>query len=322
LAWRAERIAESERIAPGYRALTLVSVEETPGKSKRLHTLYLGMTSVLPNAPPSPHMSPQQLCASLDATCLEVGVLALTGIVLDESNGRRFPDCTTVYASGSRVPAALRRSFKARFGMPVHVHYGAREFGRISSTYPHDDAEDLESVGAPVPWIELEIVEPDGNAVARGEVGELRVRSECMVHEYYRDPVATARHFRDGWFYPGDLGSISATGTLRIHGRSDDMMNLSSIKISPAEIERVLEEHPAVKAAAAFAKSSPALGDIPVAAVELHDSATVSIEELMTRARDRLGARAPRKIFVLEALPRSAAGKILKRELAELLAPG
>ncbi|HET7096407.1 MAG TPA: fatty acid--CoA ligase family protein, partial [Casimicrobiaceae bacterium] len=174
----------------------------------------------------------------------------------------------------------------------------------------------------PVPWIELEIVDGNGAALPSGEVGELRVRSECMTHEYHGDPVATARHFKQGWFCPGDLASLSGAGALCLHGRSDDMMNLNSIKIFPAEIERVLEEHPGVKAAAVFAKPSSAHGDIPLAAVELHESAMVSVDELMARARERLGVRAPRKIFVVDALPRSTAGKILKRELAGLLAPG
>jgi long-chain acyl-CoA synthetase len=321
-AWRAERIAESELIAPGYRALTLVSVEETPGKTKRLHTLYLGMTAILPGDSQSATTSPQQLCARLGVTCLELGVLALSSIVLDRSHDNRFPNCTTVYASGSRVPLSLRQSFRSRFAAPLHVHYGAREFGRISSTYPDGDSESVESVGMPVPWIELEIVDGDGVAVPSGEVGELKVRSECMTQEYHRDPVATARHFKQGWFYPGDLASLTRAGALCLHGRSDDMMNLNSIKIFPAEIERVLEEHPGVKAAAVFAKSSAAHGDIPLAAVELHESAAVSVDELMARARERLGVRAPRRIFVVEALPRSAAGKILKRELVGLLAPG
>jgi len=100
------------------------------------------------------------------------------------------------------------------------------------------------------------------------------------------------------------------------------MMNLDGIKIFPAEIERVLEEHPGVRAAAAFARSSAAHGDIPMAAVELHASATVGVEELMTCARERLGVRAPRKIIVLDALPRNAAGKVLKRELIGRVEPG
>ena len=220
------------------------------------------------------------------------------------------------------MPLSLRQRFRARFDTLLHVHYGAREFGRISSTYPGGDSDTVESVGAPVPWIELEIVDGNGAALPSGEVGELRVRSECMTHEYHGDPVATARHFKQGWFYPGDLASLTSAGALCLHGRSDDMMNLNSIKIFPAEIERVLEEHPGVKAAAVFAKPSSAHGDIPLAAVELHESAMVNVDELMARARERLGVRAPRKIFVVDALPRSTAGKILKRELAGLLAPG
>jgi len=141
-----------------------------------------------------------------------------------------------------------------------------------------------------------------------------------MTSVYYRDPVATALHFKDGWFYPRDMGSLTPSGALRLHGRADDVMNLNGIKIFPAEIERVLEEHPAVRAAAAFAKRSGAHGDIPVAAVELHASGSVEAEELMASARALLGVRAPRKIFVLDTLPRNAAGKVLKRRLAELLA--
>ncbi len=99
------------------------------------------------------------------------------------------------------------------------------------------------------------------------------------------------------------------------------MMNLNGIKIFPAEIERVLEEHPAVRAAAAFAKASVAHGDIPVAAVELHDAAEVGVGELMASVRASLGERAPRKIVVVDALPRSAAGKIVRGELGSLIGP-
>jgi long-chain acyl-CoA synthetase len=321
LAWRAERMVESEAMASGFRVLMPVSVEDAPAKAKRLYTLHHGLTSVFQSAPSSSRVSLQELCASLDVTCLELTVLQLSSVVLDHSQSRPFPARTTVYASGSRVPAELRRSFRARFAAPLFIHYGAREFGRITTTYPDGDVDALATVGRPAPWIDLEIVDRDGKLVPAGEVGELRVRSECMTREYHGDAVATSRHFRDGWFYPGDLGSLTAGGALCLHGRTDDMMNLNSIKIFPAEIERVLEEHPAVRAAAAFAKTSTAHGDIPVAAVELHASATVGVEELMERARARLGVRAPRRIIVVDALPRNAAGKIVKHELIRLIVP-
>lgn len=320
LAWRAERMAESERIAPGYRALTLVTVEDAPGKSKRLTSAYLGVTSVFRTAASST-LSVPAVCADLGVTCLELNVLQLMSIMHDSSGRDRFSDRTTVYVSGSKVSAQLRQAFSARFGMPLFIHYGAREFGRISTTFPGDRDDAPDSVGTPVPWIDLDIVDADGKTLPDGDAGELRVRSPNMISGYHRDPVATERHFRDGWFLPGDLASRSRSGALRLHGRTDDMMSLNSIKIFPAEIERVLEEHPAVKSAAAFAKSSPVHGDVPVAAVELHESATVAVDELLARARARLGVRAPRRIVIVDALPRSAAGKILKQLLVGLVGP-
>jgi len=318
IVWRSARMVESEAAPPDYTVLMPVSVEHPPAKTKRLNTFYLGFTSAFQPGPGSRIALPE-LCASLHVTCIDVGVLHAESAVRETSREEGFPTDTTVYVSGSRVSAQLRRAFEKRFGRKLHVHYGAREFGRISTTWLGDADDALESVGAPAPWVELEIVDGEGKALATGDVGELRVRAECMSHEYYGDPVATARHFRDGWYYPGDLASLTRDGIVCVHGRADDMMILNSIKIFPAEIERVLEAHPGVKAAAAFAKPSRAHGDIPLAAVELHESAAVAAEELMACVRERLGVRAPRRIIVVDALPRNAVGKILKNELIDLL---
>lgn len=319
LAWRAERMAESERIAPGYRSLMPVSVEATPAKSKRIIALYLGATAVFRDPAAQPQPSLQALCAKLGVTNLELSVMQASSMIHDASDSRPLPATTTVYTSGARVSGKLRQSFKERFGVELFVHYGAREIGRITTTFPDGDPDDPESVGMPVPWIDLEIVDRDGGVLPANEVGEVRVRTEYMAHSYYRNPVATARHFRDGWFYPGDLASITPAGALCLHGRVDDMMNLNSIKIFPAEIERVLEEHPGVRSAAAFSKSSTAHGDIPVAAVELRTEATIGVEELLVHARERLGVRAPRRIILVATLPRNAAGKVEKQALISLL---
>jgi acyl-coenzyme A synthetase/AMP-(fatty) acid ligase len=116
------------------------------------------------------------------------------------------------------------------------------------------------------------------------------------------------------------MGTITRDGILRYLGRKDDMMMLNGINIFPAEIERTLEEHPAVKHAAAFPLASPVFGDIPAAAVELNGTAPVDEPALIAYSRERLGARAPRSIVIVDALPRNAAGKVVKRELAAALA--
>ena len=323
LAWRAECIARSERIehAASYRSLVPVSVEDSMAKSRMMSCAWLGATSILADraAPPAPSIP--GLCAQLDVTCLELTAMQVAGLVAT-ADAHPLPASTAVYTAGARVPATLRQAFRSRFGKPLWVHYGTREFGRISSTFPDGDGESTETVGRPVPWIDLQVVGADGRQVDSGQIGQLKLRASCMTDGYYGDRIATSRHFKQGWFYPGDLVSLQPDGRLVIHGRADDMMNLGGIKIFPAEIERVLEEHPAIRAAAAFAKPSLAHGDIPIAAVELHVAMSATIDELLAHVRARLGVRAPRRIIVLDALPRNSVGKVARRELAQLVANG
>jgi len=307
--------AERRNLTPGERMLMLATVEDYPAQTKRLYCLYRGLTSVLQSGTLSPPLGARELCAHFGVTRLNVNVLQASSLAPDGSAGSRLPAGLKVFVSGSRVPTRLRQAFRTGGGAALFVEYGAREVGGIANTCTVDRDEALETVGTPHPEVELEIVDRGGKALPPGEVGEIRVRSPDMIGGFYQDPVATARYFRDGWFHPGDIGSLTASGSLCIHGRADDMMNLNGIKIFPAEIERVLEEHPAVKAAAAFAVPSAVHGDIPVAAVELHDGTMVGVDELMARAREGLGVRAPRRIVVLEALPRNASGKIVKRDL-------
>lgn len=313
LAMRAER----GNLAPGERPFLLGSVEDYPGRSSRLRAAHQGLTSVLQSTEGSSRLDVRDLCSRLRVTRLDLTVLQATGLAAGGPSALAFPAGLKAFASGSRVPKTLRDAFRAA-GTPLYVEYGAREAGGFTSTWPADRDPSIENVGSVVAGTELELVGADGAPARHGEIGEIRVRSAVMVGGYLRDAEATSRHFRDGWFHPGDLGSLTCHGSLVLHGRADDMMNLSGIKIFPAEIERVLESDASVKAAAAFAVPSAVYGDLPYAAVELHDAAARDVSALMARARARLGTRAPRKIIVVDALPRNSTGKVLRRELAAL----
>jgi acyl-coenzyme A synthetase/AMP-(fatty) acid ligase len=140
-----------------------------------------------------------------------------------------------------------------------------------------------------------------------------------MLDGYFGDPAATARHFRDGCFYPGDLGSFTAAGSLCLAGRTDDVMNLNGIKIYPSEIERVLEDEPGVRSAAAFAVDSAVHGQIPVVAVVWGGDGAADPSRLQARARARLGVRAPRRVVLVDELPRTSAGKVATAELRRLV---
>ncbi len=141
------------------------------------------------------------------------------------------------------------------------------------------------------------------------------VRAGRMIGGYVGDPQATARHFRDGWFHPGDLGRFDRDGRLCLAGRVDVMMNRAGINDHPAEIETVLEAHPAVRAASAYARRSGTFGDIPMADVELLERGAATEDELLALVRRQFGVRAPRQVRIVDELPRNAAGKVV-REVA------
>lgn len=197
------------------------------------------------------------------------------------------------------------------------MRYATTETGAISMCLPSEHDADA-TCGMSLPGTEVEIVDGDGRQLPPGAIGEIRVKTRGMATGYLDNPEQTRDRFREGWFYPGDIGYLRSDGRVVVQGRKDDMINLNGINIFPADIERVLEQHPAVQAAAALPLKSVVHGQIPVAAVELVAGAHATAAELGEFARDRLALRAPRRILVMDALPRNNQGKILRRDIMGL----
>ncbi len=321
IAWRARQLASVQAFAPDERVLVPMSNQEYAGRSRRLYAPDVGCTSIDGPGGPQPISRLPAYGVAARVSTLQLTVLQARALVGSIDVEGRLPASTRAYLGASRMPSGLPAAFEARVGGRLYNRYGTTEIGIVATMYPDGDDGTPDSVGRPSEGVEVEIVGGDGRPLPRGEPGEIRLRAECMVRGYHDDPDATAKHFVDGWFYPRDVAMITAGGVLRFLGRKDDMMVLNGINIFPAEIERVLEEHPAVASAAAFPIPSAVHGDVPVAAVELRMPAAVDIPQLAAFARERLGVRAPRRITILAALPRNAAGKVAKRELARLLAP-
>jgi acyl-CoA synthetase (AMP-forming)/AMP-acid ligase II len=141
------------------------------------------------------------------------------------------------------------------------------------------------------------------------------IRGLASSDGYAGNPGRRAAAFRDGWFLPGDLGKLTADGDLIYYGRADHMMIMNGMNLYPAEIERVLAAHPAVRDVAVVPLRHRVHQDLPFAAVVLKPGAQSSEAELMAHARDRLGVRAPRRILILERIPRTGEGKLIAREL-------
>jgi acyl-CoA synthetase (AMP-forming)/AMP-acid ligase II len=259
-------------------------------------------------------------CARTGATVLYLSALQVASLALAGGDRRRLSPEVKVFSNSSRLPAGAAAAFERVIGGRLYDRYGATEVGVLASTFPHGDEGVPDAVGRIVPGVQVEIVDPDGAPLPAGAVGEIRARTPQMTTGYVDDVELTRRHYRGGWFHSGDMGAITEGGVLRYLGRCDDMMSLGGFNVFPAEIERVLDEHPAVKASAAFPLRSPSFGEIPVAAVELRAGGGVGAAELLAYARERLGVRAPRRITVVDAMPRNSAGKVLKGDLSRKLA--
>lgn len=315
IALRAAGAARDDGHGPAERIYVPLRARSLVARMTRLYAFLQGATSVFHDGSTAA-ADVVARCHATRATLVYLSAVQATSLATADLGERRLPAQVKVFSNASRLPAGTAAEFERRVGGQLYDRYGATEVGLLATTYPRGDEGVPDAVGRILPGVEVEIVDDLGEPVPPGVVGAIRARTPQMTTGYVDDPELTRRHFRDGWFQPGDLGAITDDGVLRFLGRHDDMMSLGGFNIFPAEIERVLDEHPAVRESAAFPLRSPVFGEIPVAAVELRNAGGAAAAELLAYARERLGVRAPRRIEVVDAMPRNAAGKVLKRELA------
>jgi len=157
-----------------------------------------------------------------------------------------------------------------------------------------------------------------GSLLDEGSPGEVVIRGPSVIDGYADNPEANAAAFTDGWFRTGDQGVLDPDGYLALVGRLKEMINRGGEKIAPREIDEVLLQHPAVGEAVAFGSPHPAWGEEVAAAVVLKEP--VDEKELLAFARERLADyKVPSKLYVVDAIPRTATGKIQRRSVAEAL---
>lgn len=249
-----------------------------------------------------------------------------------ESEAVSLPTLRNLAYGGSKVPLPLVRKALGLLPDVGFVNaYGLTETSSTIAVLGPDDhraalasSDDavlrrLGSVGQPVPGIEVQIRDEDGNVLGPGETGELFVRGDQVSGRYAEiGSVLDA----DGWFPTKDVAMLDADGYLFIGGRSDDTIIRGGENIAPAEIEDVLVEHPAVRDCAVVGPEDPQWGQIIVAVVVPADASTPDPDELREHVRAHLrGSRTPDRVVFRDELPTNATGKVLRRELvAELTA--
>jgi long-chain acyl-CoA synthetase len=220
-----------------------------------------------------------------------------------------------LYVAGAPLDATLKANIEREFGQPLLNAYGITEcapgISGVRAEAPRKDT----SVGTILPGIEVRLVNGGGAPVANGEVGELHVRGPNVMRGYYRAPEATAAAIdKEGWFNTGDLARFDGDA-LFIAGRTKELIIRSGFNVYPAEVEAVLNAHPAVVQSAVIGRAVDANEEV-VAYVQLLPGANATAHDLMEHADRLLTAyKRPSEIVILDALPTSSTGKILKHRL-------
>jgi acyl-coenzyme A synthetase/AMP-(fatty) acid ligase len=186
----------------------------------------------------------------------------------------------------------------------------------VTYATPEMLADHPDTVGKVCGWAKIETVDSEDNLLPSGTKGQIRIRSEHQVKGYYLDEERSNRFFRDEWFYPGDIGHFDADGLLYIDGRIDDQINLGGMMIYPEDIENTLILHPAVVDAGFFVKVEGENYEVPAVALVLNDIS--QMREVQLYAVSALGPLAPTRYISVLSIPRTATGKLIRKELAAI----
>lgn len=220
------------------------------------------------------------------------------------------------YGAAPAAPSLLERAEDA-FGPVLANTYGQAEAPMvISCLQPDEHAKKKGSAGRPYTLTQLRVVDDDDQDVAPGEPGEVLSRGPHVFAGYHQQPEVTAKTMRGGWLHTGDVGTLDEDGFLYLLDRKHDMLISGGFNVYPREVEEVLLDHPAVLEAAVIGLPDDKWGERVHAVVSLREEIDVSVLE--TFAKERIaGYKRPRSLEVWDTLPKSGAGKILRRQVRD-----
>ncbi len=239
--------------------------------------------------------------------------------VLAALKGQHGPDLSTLrlcISGGAALPRELTPIIEERYETTLLEGYGPTEASPVISVNRTRESRKIGSVGPPLPGVEVQIRDESGAEVKTGEIGEICARGPNIMRGYWQDPEKTAGTIRDGWLYTGDLGHVDADGYIYIVDRKTDMIIVGGLNVYPREVEDVIRLLPAVRDVAVVGSSSRLRGETVSAFIELSEGGSLGEGEIIEHCSEHLARyKVPRTIHFMHELPRSATGKVLKREL-------
>jgi len=240
----------------------------------------------------------------------------------DELDPDTFATVRLALSGASRLPISVARTMHERFGIEICEGYGLTEASPIVTTSTGITPR-FGSVGRALAGVEIRLVNVDGDALV-GDVGEVWVRGDNVFAGYYGDPEATASVLdADGWLHTGDMGTTDDDGYLYLVDRSKDLIIVSGFNVYPAEVEEMLVTHPAVAEAAVVGVAHPHTGEAVKAYVVAVVGSHVDEETLIEHSLDHLARyKCPSEVIFVDAFPRNASGKLVRRSLDDALRSG
>jgi long-chain acyl-CoA synthetase len=239
---------------------------------------------------------------------------------VDGTSPQEFPCLKQMIYGASPMPTSVLRDAIGKFGPKLIQIYGQSEAAVTITTLPiidHDPegahAGRLASAGVPFSTVTIAVVDDEGRPLPPGEAGEVVVRAPHLMSGYWNLPELSAKAVRNGWLHTNDYGRIDEDGYLYLLGRKDEMIISGGYNIAPFEVEEALYLHPAVQEAAVIGEADAEWGNVVVAYVTLR--APVSGGEIADFLKPLLGFKRPKRIHILNELPKNSNGKIQKSAL-------
>jgi malonyl-CoA/methylmalonyl-CoA synthetase len=241
-------------------------------------------------------------------------VRLLDSSVVSDEHAKAIGASARLFVSGSApLPAHAHTAFRAKYGHTILERYGMSEALMIMSN-PYDGERRAGSVGPPLPGVSARIVAEDGEILGDDQVGEVQIKSPHLFSSYWRRPEATADAFRGGWFRTGDVATRSADGYYTLRGRRGDLIISGGFNIYPREIEELLLENVRVREAAVVGAADDVRGEVPIAYIVADQMLDTGDLEASCRAQ-LASFKVPRAFVRIDALPRTALGKIQRHLL-------
>ncbi|MDR0852433.1 MAG: long-chain fatty acid--CoA ligase [Clostridiales Family XIII bacterium] len=249
-----------------------------------------------------------------------MGVPAMYMVLIEAGkNDIKFPKLRKAVCGGSALPVEIYRQVKEILGLPIIEGYGLTEASPATMFNPPSGVQKAGSIGQKLPEIEFRIGGENDEDLPVGAVGELLLRGPNIMQGYYNNPEETAETLRNGWLHTGDLAQKDEEDYIYIVDRKKDMVIVSGLNVYPREVEEALYKHPQIKDVAVIGVSDKLRGEIVVAYIVLKEGEEQPHhKEILRWLKEYLAVyKIPRRIEIVDDLPRNSTGKIMKRILKE-----